>query len=324
MIYALCPITKVATGGVQVMYRHVDVLNKNGIPATIVHHQANYRANWFPNTTPITYWLSEQQFRFDVANDVVLLPEVFSKWIYQLPKMAKVMFTQSLSLTFAEYPGNYTVRPFYYHADVAGAICVSEEIQKYLAWTYPKLFLQRVYPGIDPTIFKPMGKKPQISFMPRKLPTHAVQIFNLLRHRGLLESFTIVPIEGVSRQQAAEVMAQSAMFFNFADIEGFSLPAAEAMACGCVVVGYHAIGGREYFLPEHSFPVNSGDILAYLQAAERAIDLFRTDRARFDAMGQAASNFVQDRYSLENEESSIVTAWKAILSRLRNGNGGRQ
>jgi hypothetical protein len=30
-------------------------------------------------------------------------------------------------------------------------------------------------------------------------------------------------------------------------VRGFRFPPAEAMLCGCVVVGYHGKGGQEYF-----------------------------------------------------------------------------
>ena len=31
--------------------------------------------------------------------------------------------------------------------------------------------------------------------------------------------------------------------------EGFGLPLAEAIACGCLVVGYHGLAGRDFAIP---------------------------------------------------------------------------
>ena len=42
--------------------------------------------------------------------------------------------------------------------------------------------------------------------------------------------------------------------------EGFGIPLLEAMACGCAVVGFDSIGGRDYFEHgENAYIVNYGD-----------------------------------------------------------------
>lgn len=111
------------------------------------------------------------------------------------------------------------------------------------------------------------------------------------------------------------MLGESAIFLSFSDMEGFGLPPVEAMSCGCAVVGYHGGGGREYFLPEHSFPIDMGDIRAFAQRVSEVVTMFRDDRKRFDTIGAAARQFVRDTYTLEREEADIVNSWKAILAR---------
>src|SRR3712207_7225539 len=45
--------------------------------------------------------------------------------------------------------------------------------------------------------------------------------------------------------------------------EGCPCPPKEAMASGCVTVGYHGMGGRDYITPAHAFPVPQGDVVAF-------------------------------------------------------------
>jgi hypothetical protein len=40
------------------------------------------------------------------------------------------------------------------------------------------------------------------------------------------------------------------LFVNLDYQEGFGLPSAEAMASACTVIGYHGMGGKEFYRPE--------------------------------------------------------------------------
>ena len=65
--------------------------------------------------------------------------------------------------------------------------------------------------------------------------------------------------------------------------EGFSLPSIEAMASGCLVIGYPGKGGKEYFKSEFSMPVPEKDIQSKItqnshpEEPQRGSHLFRVD-----------------------------------------------
>lgn len=52
-------------------------------------------------------------------------------------------------------------------------------------------------------------KRKRIAYMPRKRRAEAQLILQVLRNQGLLEGWEIVPIEGLSRQEVAAVLASS-------------------------------------------------------------------------------------------------------------------
>ena len=50
-IYYWSPDYTSAVGGVKILYRHVDILNKNGFNASVIHRKSGFRCTWFYNDT---------------------------------------------------------------------------------------------------------------------------------------------------------------------------------------------------------------------------------------------------------------------------------
>jgi hypothetical protein len=48
-IYYRCPDKDYPVGGIRVIYSHVDILNRNGFPAFVLHHYHPFRCTWFEN-----------------------------------------------------------------------------------------------------------------------------------------------------------------------------------------------------------------------------------------------------------------------------------
>ena len=86
------------------------------------------------------------------------------------------------------------------------------------------------------------------------------------------------------------------------------------MACGNYVVGHHGFGGREFFLPEFSAPIETGDVLSFARAVEDAIVQDRANPSWCLDRGRAASAFVLDKYSLERERNEVVSAYAELLN----------
>ncbi|MBY0425670.1 MAG: glycosyltransferase, partial [Cytophagales bacterium] len=91
------------------------------------------------------------------------------------------------------------------------------------------------------------------------------------------------------------------------------LPPAEAMACGCIVVGYHGGGGEEYFKNEFSYAINFGDIIAFAQKVEELISQYNNNITPFLDRMKAASSYILSTYSEENERLVLENAWKKLI-----------
>jgi glycosyltransferase involved in cell wall biosynthesis len=171
----------------------------------------------------------------------------------------------------------------------------------------------RIRPGIDRKLFFPgAAKKPRIAFMPRRRPEEARQVFNILKFRGVLAEFDIAEIRDCAHEEAARQLRESAFFFSFSGVEGFGLPPAEAMASGCITIGFHGRGGKEFFRPEFSWPIAFGDIEDYARTAESVLNQYRHDREPLLRKAGEAARFIAKTYSPENEAADILACWRRI------------
>src|SRR3954463_4411251 len=98
MIYYLAPALARPSGGVRTMYRHVDVLNKCGLPAAILHPRRGFRCEWFENQTRVES--APLQVR---ADDLLVGPEQYSpEALNRLARgVRKVVLNQNAYRTFS-------------------------------------------------------------------------------------------------------------------------------------------------------------------------------------------------------------------------------
>jgi hypothetical protein len=86
-IYYFSPEAFEPTGGVQMMYRHVDILNQAGLQAYMLHPNPPFRCTWFENDTPIRY-LSPRPFVLPLRQVAKGVSKDFSTHFSKLPASA--------------------------------------------------------------------------------------------------------------------------------------------------------------------------------------------------------------------------------------------
>lgn len=312
-IYVISPDIPTPTGGIKVLYRHVDILNAHGYRAFILHENPGFRCTWFENATPVTYLPLVRP----TSDEFIVIPEIFGPHMAQIARgTKKVVYNQSGSLTFQGYPidGSGDDTP-YTDPEVVATFAISENVIDYVGYAFPDMPIYRMRWSIDQSAFSFVGashKKRQICFMPRRRPEEAAQLFNLLKFRGALEGFRVVAIHDMTAKQTADVMGQSMLFFSFGYPEGLPLPPAEAMSRGCVVVGYHGWGGKEYFLSDVCYPVEAGDVLGFARVAEKVLDGCRRNEPHVLEKGRLASKLIKSQYSAQNEVDDVLLAWEQL------------
>jgi hypothetical protein len=310
-IFYLCPDVAAPAGGIKVIYQHIDMLCRNGLNASVVHIQEDFRCRWFENDVPVR---TVNALR-PASGDVMVVPAAWARKLLCFnPGVKKVIINQGPYLTFRGYPvGTELLENPYTHPDVLAAIVVSEDSRNYLEHAFPGLKVCRVRNYIDPRIFSFSGaKQRKIAFMTRKRYEDIEQVINILRYRGALDSFSLAPIDGRSEREVAAILRESLLFLNFCFEEGWSLPAAEAMSCGCVVIGNHGNGAREILRPEFSYPVEQGDIIGFARCVEEVMNLHNKNPGILRDKARRAADFINRNYSRRIAEKELLDFWGGL------------
>jgi len=295
----------VPSGGTKILYSHVQHLVRHGYPAFIVHNQADFTLPWMRSTIPTLY--VEKGFDL-LPGDVVVIPEDHGSALeaFRTTPVKKFVFCQSYIYVFGPLRDDRS----WGHFDVTGVFCSSETVRDFIQLAFNRRDVPIVHNGIPLDVFKPAPKKLQIAYMPRKRFAELEFIKNLFprlneRHRDI----PWVPIENADEATVARVLGESAIFLATGLYEGFGLPPLEAMACGCLVVGFHGYGGLEYAKPKNGFWCQEGALIECTRTLARVVSLIDEDREEIRQVREAALRTAGE-FDSGRQERELIDFWE--------------
>lgn len=301
-------------GGIRKQYRAVDVLNAAGLSAAIVHKRPGFSCTWFSHDTRIV----AAGAVLVGPGDVIAVPEIYGASILDLPAgVRQVIFNQNAYLALDSLlTGGPAAAPYLDNPDLAAVTVVSEHNAEMMRYACPNAPIHRLHYGIDRAVHHspavPGGRR--IAYMPRRRGHEAKQLLGLLERRGALEGWEVIAIQGRTESQAAEILRSSSIFLSFSELEGFGLPPLEALACGCLVVGFDGFGGREFFSAPFATRVEDGDVVAYAREVEELVGQFDSDPRAMRAAAVSGAAFVHERYSAEVERRDLLDVFAPLLA----------
>ncbi|HEV3188779.1 MAG TPA: glycosyltransferase [Acidimicrobiales bacterium] len=311
----MCPDYDVAAGGIRVIYRFVDILNSEGIEAAVVHRSEKFRPTWFESQTAI---IGARDVRFQ-QGDILIVPE----WYRQLtpwlaPGVPNLILNQNAYETFTDVPFERGKTASFNSSDTIGIVVISEDSLRYLGLCFPEERVDAIRLSIDAELFHvaPEGKTKTIAYMPRKRLKELNQILHLLERRGSLDGWELLPIIDVSEVEVARRLGRAAVFLALNEREGIALPPLEAMASGCVVVGFHGGSGEEYMKPDVAVPIADGEVASFVVAVESVLERWVGGDTAQVEMTKRALAMVKDRYSPERERADVVKVFGEALERV--------
>jgi hypothetical protein len=314
VIYYFCYDNLRPTGGSAVIYRHVQLLNRAGLDAAVVHQKADFVLPGYELNPPPIIGSLQLELR---PSDLLVLPGDLGPGLNQVaPGIRKILFNQNAYHSFRGYDINSSSLPPYGDPEYIATLVVSEDNRRYLEHLFPGVSCRRLHISFDHELFDcpDLGVKgKQIAFMTRKNFADVVQVIGALRSRQRLRDWRFKAIENCSPTEVAEILRDSCIYASFGGPEGISLSNLEAMLSGCWVVGYSGMGCREYFDQNLCEEVPFGDIVAFVDAVERAAHQYESDRARFNGCVVSAQGYVRDTYSEEKECSELIDFYSSLL-----------
>lgn len=303
------------------MYRHVDILNKHGYNAFVLHIQDGFRLTWFSNETKVV-GLSEFKKMYDIERDFIACPEDLGNRILSFPGR-KVIVNQNCYYGFYCFDFQKPQLYPYLHPDIKGVIVKSDHNKEYLGFAYPGLKIYRVYNSIDPEkfVYQPIrNKKKMIACLPSKNPMDLSQIYHILLSRSdqgvnSLKDYEWVFIRNRPEADVIRILRDSLIFIFLSTEEGFGRMPVEAMDSGCLVVAYGAGPLSEFLHPENSFSFTKGDVISVVKSVEEITHSFPENIKKLQTISEAALK-TASRYSLRREEESVVAAWHETIGRM--------
>ena len=313
----LCGSQDVPHGGVRVAYQHVDLLNRAGIPACVVHGIRNFRCTWFENSSKVTSLPLVVK-----DDDVLVIPENWSTLLTSLaPGVPKVSFNQSAFYVLRNYP--LDGHPYVASKDLMATMTVSQENLELLEYAFPQNLFQRIHLSVDPTLFHLPDQPPdgqRLAYMTRKRPDESRIVLDILRSRDALRGWDVLVLDRMPQSVVAATLRSASLFLSFlSQHEGCALSPLEAIASGCSVIGYTGFGAREYFGPLGAISVLDSDVVSFAHEIETWLRNF--DAAEHWPAARSRAAACLSAYSQEQEEADVVSFWRKTLSQMPKSRG---
>jgi hypothetical protein len=305
-IIFVCPPPSNPTGGTKMTYRHVEALAAHGFDAYVLPYKDDLGPAWFDQTAPR---MPSGPYH-PRSDDIVVLPEDIKPLIERFRKVSirKVVFCQNQYYAASGIGAYRTLAD----AGITGAIAASGTLLLFVSERFPETAAALVPYPIDGALFRPRQKRLQVCYMPRKRPVEAAYIIDRLRtlHPDLTH-IPFVEISGTHEHQVAEIMGESAVFLSLSRLEGLGLTPLEAMASGCIVVGFTGVGGREYATSVNGFWTENEDCCQCVDDLARVLHLVASGNpivaSRVEAGRRTAA-----AYSREPFLAALLKFWRAF------------
>ena len=303
------------SGGIRSIYRHVDLLRSLGHDAAVVHRDPRFRCSWFPHDTPVVAAGSVGAG----PDDVLVIPELYGPTLDRAPaEVPTVVLNQGVYLTHqgVDYATTGPGAPYSALPHLKGILTVSEDSRDLLAWSFPGTAVHLVRNVVDAEVFHPGPPGPRrrvLTFTTSRRASQRNQLLHMLRTRGVLDGWELRPLVGLTEEQTAAALRESPVYLSFAQTEGFGMPAAEAMASGCYVVGFTGVGGDEYFDASFSSPVPEDHLLDLALAVERVLALYDESPDVLADAGARAGAAIRARYHRQGLCDDLASAYASLL-----------
>jgi glycosyltransferase involved in cell wall biosynthesis len=301
-------------GGVDVLYDHVAALREKGLDAFIVHATPGYRYRFAQRDVPVL----DASVKLNVLkSDVLVVPEDYSALIARCRELScrKVLFCQNHFYIFRGIAPGETWSDFGFSA----YLCASDPIRAALqSWFGVSATVVR--PRVDALYFSDRtrlaGPPVKVACMPRKGAANLRLVQGLLAASGVAAKtgLTWLEIDRLRRPEVAARLQEAHIYVSCSAHEGLGLPPLEAMAAGCLVVGFTGGGGLDYASAENGIWVENGNPWALAEALAKVLTAVCDPNARasLDAKRAAGRSTVQ-RYGPAEFERDLMAFWTGQL-----------
>lgn len=312
-ILYFCPDFPQPSGGIKTLYRHAQRLVELGFDAWIVHQKRPFRVTWHGYEAP-TIWLSERpQF---TTKDILVIPEVMPQIMQQTARFAgeRIVIALSWSPTYWNLSAGQDWRTY----GIDKVITKSPLIRSYLRWSMDiEATLISEYVNEKRYRYAPEVKRPKVCYLTRK-ERSATWLHSVLYAKGKpFTEFEWMPLRELSEDEYARHLREASVYISTNMQEGMNTSVLEAMACGCLVVGYSGIGG--FYMEgageaRNCILVENGNVPALGEQLEEALRRLSADPAAYAPVIQNGRRTAAAFQNPDDEADSLRSVYSPLVA----------
>ncbi len=301
-----CFIRKIKpVGGIKITYQHCLALKNAGYKTEIIR-LGDY-VDCFFNYEIEPIHINEIGYQLN-SNDIVVATEFrpYNGLLFQNAK--RILFAQNW-LGFALFLLEKDQSNGFSGLGYQHILTCSQFIKNKLV-EQDQHITQVVTNGIDLNVFKPdlsLRKTNRILALSRKNPEDLAEIKKFLS--GLNKEYELIIADGLTEKELVLEYQKSDIFLATGYPEGFGLPPLEAMACGCVVVGFSGGGGLEYMT--HGINALVADDGDNKQATQYLIDCLESEALKSELRKNALKTSLN--FSTDMMNKNVIKVYSEFL-----------
>lgn len=311
-IIYFCSIKNKAYGGLDVIFRHAEILKSLGADIKIYNTKNVSILKKIFYFNPPRYKSSTINLIHNIKSinkdDFVILPEIL------VSKYASYLNKKNINyIILVQGPFLIKSEDIIYYYNACLVLGTSNLIIKYLR----KLFPSKNFPPLkyirlsSPVVTKSLKKQNIITYMPRKMTTHS-KFFIEQMSKTIPNNWKIIALDNLDHKEVCNILNKSSIFLNFTDLEGFGLPALEAGIYKNIVIGYTGLGSDEFFSKPIYNKIDHGNLIKFKDKLLHILEL--VDQKRID---YKAVSLQQKRLALYYSKKNEIDHLKQLYNFLR-------
>lgn len=320
--YFFVPDFPKPSGGIKVIYDQVQLMNKNGFKAVVVHQKPGFKAPWLDQHyekdekgaylhIPIVFLEAENlQLKME---DFFFIPEGFPQLMENLASQKapckKVVFCQNWYYIMNALQPGVTWDQY----GINDVLVNCKTVGNYTQLLMPSMRIKNLTSAIDGKMFNvddPIkNKKPFIAFQPSRdggmKASNVIKTFYAMHPHFRWVQFK--ELAGMAYSDYAEALKESQFYVHFDEYCGWGTAPLEAFNAGCYVAAWDGVGTLDYLSSENCWLVQNGNIIQLALAIGNMLEKWILDESP-EGMDVAIQKAI-DEYTLDIEKDTSITVY---------------